>query len=196
MRYEFRSVDRAVGDYDEIVGELADPFRVFKATSNLEHDENGLHLYCRGGAGAGFMVVAPHDYGSWAVRMRISAGLETPTTKVCLLLWQDGGGWPPEIDFNESGDRARSSQTEHYGVHVDGHHPEIHTSYPIEQTEWHTFGVEITPELVTYLCNGRARAAVPNEVPGTLWNLHVRTEPNLDTESETRLDVRWIEIPD
>lgn len=178
-------------DFQDPATTLVKPFYTFKVAANLEQNDYGLHLWCRDGAGAGFMRDDPRQYGDWAVRCKITAGLQNPSTKVCLLLWPDGTGWPPEIDFNESGDRTRSNQTMHYSSANLMHH----STYPVDQTVFHTYGVRVEPATISYFCDGVLRTAVANEAPGVNWNLHVRTQPNLDTVSETKLDVRWIEIP-
>lgn len=193
MRYDFRDA-----------ASLPAGIHTFPSRANLVQDLHGLHMWCRDGAGAGFMVEAPRQYGTWKVRMRISVGLLVPTTKVCLLLMQAKDPitgvrpWPPELDFNESGDRAWSHQTLHTAP-LDpetGQHPEVHTSFPVDQTQTHTFGVTVEPDTILYTCDGHLGASTPNLVPDVLWNLHVRTEPNLDPVSETCMDVRWIEIPE
>lgn len=171
---------------------LPSNWATFQPKANFVHDAQGLHLWCRDGAGAGGMLKYPRAYGSWLVRSRISPGAHRPSTKVCLLLWPAGTGWPPEVDFNESGDRTRSNQTLHYSPQ----NRMLHTSYEVDQTLWHTFGVTVDPLSVAYSCDGKLRAAVENLVPGTSWNLHLRTEPHYDPVSETVLDVRWIEVPD
>src|SRR4051812_20372991 len=122
MRYDFRSAAHADAS-STIVPELVDPWAVFQSKANIEQDEWGVHMWCRNGAGAGFMLKQQHMYGLWQVRSRISPGLINPTTKTCLLLWTVT--WPPELDFNGSGDRDWSHQTLHWGEQVNGHHPEI-----------------------------------------------------------------------
>lgn len=167
--------------------------------ANLVHDQWGLHLWCRNGEGVGVMLDDPHTEGIWKVRSRISAGAANPSTKVCELLWPAGGKpWPPEIDFNESGDRTKSHQTLHYSDPPDavlgdaGFNLMRHTSYPIDETTWHTYGVEVRPGLVQYSCDGIATTQVYGDVPsGQPWNCHIRTEPNGHAD-ETHLDVRWM----
>jgi hypothetical protein len=184
MRIDFRN------------GVLPPNFAVFQPKDNLVLDTEGLHLWCRNGAGAGGMLKAPRAYGTWRVRSRISEGQHgDPMTKICNLLWEADGNWTRdhhEIDFNESGDRAVSNQTEHFGPANSMHH----TTYAVDQIVWNTFEVRVSPETVSYYCDSMLRAAVPNESPGVLWNMHLRTEPHYDTESETVMDVRWIEVPD
>ena len=198
MRLDFRGADKA-GD-DELAVIADDPrFAVFAAKENLVQDEWGVHLLCRGGAGAGFMYLRPFSYRVWRCRMRISDDGNIPSTKVCLLLWEQNGNWQRdhhEIDYNESGDRDVSHQTEHYGATDNsGRHPMHQTNYPVDQRVWHTYGVSVQETLISYLCDGKLRAAVPNESPGVLWVPHFRTQPNLDTEGETKMDIRWIEVP-
>ena len=158
---------------------------------NAELTDKGLVLWCRNGQGGGVMLDRPKRYGLWEVRMRIEPGSTNPSTKVCLLLWPDGGGWPPEIDFNESGDRTRSNQTLHY----DSDNKMLHTSYPVDQTKWHTYGARVTSERVVYRCDDVFKGMVTNFAPGILWNVHLRTETN-GYDDETKLQVRWVRISD
>lgn len=159
---------------------------------NIEFNQGGVSFWCRDGKGATAMLVMPERYGTWTVRSRITEG----PTKICLLLWpKKGDAWPPEIDFNESGDRTRSNQTLHYGKVVNGKHGQYHTFYAADQTRWHNYGVRVTPEQVIYLLDGVIQHAIPNVVPTQEWNLHLRTMPNGHSE-ETRMDVwsvRYVE---
>src|SRR5262245_11838985 len=70
--------------------------------ANIDFTSEGARLWVRNGKGAAMSFKNPIKYGEWKVKMKISGS----GTKVCLLLWPYGGGWPPEIDFNESGDRT------------------------------------------------------------------------------------------
>lgn len=154
---------------------------------NLEFNEFGLSMFCRNGKGAAIMLPIPKAYGTWKVNMRISPG----KTKVCLLLWpKKGDAWPPEIDFNESGDRSKSHQTFHYS----SQNMMAHTSYLVDQTVWHSYGVQVTPDGVRYLLDGQQRAmVVPNRAPGQEWNLHIRTVPNGHPET-TEMQVSSVRL--
>lgn len=182
--------------------------------TNVVDDEWGIHLYCQPNMGTYFMVDQPRTEGLWQVRCRTSAGAQNPTTKVCLLLWpaqspvkSESPIWPPEIDFNESGDRTKANQTLHYGTRDENFMH--HTHYPtaitptklLDQTQWHTYGAFVEKGRVAYLLDGVEQAQVTKDVPSTVgyqgrgWNLHVRHQPN-DRLDLTKMDVRWVEIPD
>lgn len=198
MRYDFRTMTTLPNP----------PWYVIMQDNNLVHDEWGLHLWCRNGEGVGVMLSDPHVEGVWRVRSRISAGATNPSTKVCELLWPGGAKdpitgkvpWPPELDFNESGDRTRSHQTFHYSDPPDavlgdpGFNLMHHSAYPIDQTKWHTYGVEIRAGIITYSCDWLAVGSpVPmvNVPADQLWNCHIRAEPNGHSDV-THLDVRWM----
>lgn len=76
-------------------------------------------------------------YGAYFVRSKVTgAGL----TQV-ELLWPTTG-WPPEIDFNETGgDTSSSMATLHFG---SGNH-QIHATVNVEMTQWHTWGLSGRP---------------------------------------------------
>lgn len=148
------------------------------------------------------MIDRPRKFGTWKIMSRITAGLENPSTKVCELLWPRKGtvpNWPPEIDFNESGDRFASHQTVHYMQK-----PKMfHSAYPIDQRTFHVYGVTVSELGVQYLCDGdKTRDLIPRNWGGYTdrigeveWNLHARTDPHGSLDV-TRLDVRWMDIPD
>jgi hypothetical protein len=172
------------------------------SATNVVDDDWGIHLYCQPNAGTYFMIDRPRTEGLWQVRSRISAG----TTKVCDLLWPAQNPdktaapiWPPEIDFNESGDRTKANQTLHYGTRDQNYMH--HTTYPVDQTQWHTYGVRVAAGRIGYLLDGVEQRFVDQDVPSSVgyngagWNMHIRTEPN-DSLDLTKMDVRWVEVPD
>jgi hypothetical protein len=193
MRYDFRTPDLVIPGFHV-------------SAFNVVDDEWGIHLYCQPNAGTYFMIDQPKKAGLWQVHSRISAGAANPSTKVCELLWPEQSPdksaariWPPEIDFNESGDRTASHQTLHYGTRDQNFMH--HTGYSVDQTQWHTYGVRVLPGQISYLLDGVERAHVDQDVPASAgyndlgWNMHVRTEPN-GSQDFTKMDVRWVEIPD
>lgn len=196
MRYEFRTSYADSVQVMDADRKPLSPFAVFADRDNFIQDGYGLHLFCRNFAGAGFEIKNPKQYGLWQARTRISAGVDlTHTTKICTLLWEAQGEWKVrfgEIDYNESGDRTLSNQTEHYPPDNKMHH----THYPADQLNFHTYGVLVGPSEIVYFYDGQQQGpSIPNEHTGKWWNQHLRAEPR-DDHSETRLDVRWIEVPD
>lgn len=114
----------------------------------------------------------PQVYGEYRIRARVDAG----SGHFVALLWKDGGGWPPEIDFFEGGnlyaDRQRATQTLHYGPD----NAMIHTSALGDFTQWHTIGCIWEPGKLTYTLDGAVsgRVTSPN-VPDAPMNLHLQT---------------------
>jgi hypothetical protein len=110
----------------------------------------------------------PVTYGAFFVRSRITG--QGPNE--VELLWPANNQWPPEIDFNETGDQVSStSHTVHFG--------NAHTPFSqlllvgIDMTKWHTWGVIWTPTKITFTIDGEPwgtftdRAAIP-KIPMTL----------------------------
>jgi opacity protein-like surface antigen len=151
--------------------------------SNIDFIPEGARLWVRNGKGAAMGLKNPIKYGEWKVKMKISGS----GTKVCLLLWPYGDGWPPEIDFNESGDRTKSNQTMHYSSSNNM----IQTHYAVDQTKWHIYGVRVRENTVAYTLDGRVMATVANMAPSQSWNLHIRTVKTSSTSQNTQLLVAW-----
>jgi hypothetical protein len=166
----------------------------WSVTGDHEFSSGGLSMWSRNGSGAWLMLQEPHDYATWNVKCKISGPLDRVTTKICLLLWEANGNWVRdhhEIDFNESGVRTESHQTEHFGLS----NSMIHTMYDVDQTQMHVYGVHVTPDEITYLLDGKdAAGPIPNESPGVLWQPHIRTEPHNAPEDVTEMVVRYLEI--
>jgi beta-glucanase (GH16 family) len=107
-------------------------------------------------------------YGAYFVRSRVT-GLGPTGVE---LLWPTVG-WPPEIDFNETGGGTGSTTaTDIWGPASGKSQNQIRLN--IDMTQWHTWGVIWTPTSITYTVDGRVwgtmatgTVSVPN-VPMTL----------------------------
>jgi hypothetical protein len=107
----------------------------------------------------------PLTYG----KVEVECYLDPGSFRGVGLLWPKSDIWPEdgEIDFFEIGgdqpQRLTNTQTVHYGTAAD--HGMIHTAYTDEMpfTQPHTIGVEWTPGLLVYTCNGVEMARVENE---------------------------------
>jgi hypothetical protein len=98
-------------------------------------------------------------YGAYFVRSRITGA----GPNAAEVLWPSKG-WPPEIDFNETGPSASStSSTVHFGVK----NQMIRRHISIDMTLWHTWGVIWTPSSVTYVVDGQewGRINKPMAIP-------------------------------
>jgi hypothetical protein len=107
-------------------------------------------------------------YGAFFVRSRITG----PGPNEVELLWPASNTWPPEVDFNETGNvDSSTSWTIHFGGAQDDTFQR--TLHGVDMTKWHTWGVIWTPRSLTFTVDGQPwgtytnPAAIPH-VPMTL----------------------------
>ena len=71
-------------------------------------------------------------YGAYFVRSRVTG----PGPNEVELLWPASNAWPPEIDFNETGELASTSSTVHFSTINLFDQRNIY----IDMSQWHTWG--------------------------------------------------------
>jgi beta-glucanase (GH16 family) len=82
------------------------------------------------------------------------------------LLWPAAAVWPPEVDFNETGNGT--SKTGWY-VHYTSEDHQVAKTLRINLTKWHTWGVIWTPSRMTFTVDGKvwgivtASSAIPHQ---------------------------------
>lgn len=155
------------------------------------------------------------QYGKWEIRARFDAGTGV---RGVALLWPKSG-WPPEIDFAESGGNNVTpdpATPDRNSVHLASHYwcdeKPNHNCQVIDDvtppddgtlTTWHTIGVEITPDKVGYTMDGQVTAthtgkAVPHQPLrfGVQQALGLGNEPQPDatTPDQVKLQVDWLKI--
>jgi beta-glucanase (GH16 family) len=115
-------------------------------------------------------------FGKYEVRFRVDGGKGVAAV---LLLFPSYGGWPPEIDFAESGGetdrRPTMAATLHYGLRPNERIIQriVHGDF----TRWHTMGVEWTPGQLAYTLDGRRWAVVrSSHVPNQRMELDVQAQ--------------------
>jgi len=142
--------------------------------------------------------------GEYLVRSRVSSA--TGVTEV-MLLWPNSDSWPPEIDFNESNGTNESTAHLIYG---SASHPQTTqsgtlTPAAVNLTQWHTWGVIVSPTTITYTLDRRTWATMVNheQVPMHLalqqqvWacgNSSGRTCPSAATPAEVDMQIDWVEV--
>ena len=144
--------------------------------------------------GSGIGHIPAQIYGKWAVRAR---AVETGG-RVVALLWPTYG-WPPEIDFMESGDsyRDHTTQTLHYDVLSTPAHENkmVHNSYDVDMTKWHTYGVEWTPGKLVYKLDGVEKGSVVGDfVPNQPMHIHLQCAVGSNTHKPCELEVDWVRV--
>jgi Glycosyl hydrolases family 16 len=110
-------------------------------------------------------------YGAYFVRSRVTGSGPTGVE----LLWPAGPGWPPEIDFNETGGGTnRSTATLHFGStnQID------QRTMSINMKQWHTWGVIWSPGSITYTVDGHVwgTVTVPSEIPDEPMTLDLQQQ--------------------
>jgi beta-glucanase (GH16 family) len=120
---------------------------------------------------AGMMLTStPQTYGKYLVRAKFdrSAGVEQ-----VMLLWPVSGPWPPEVDFAEGASGTRTMATAHYSSANE----QVHHFTDVDMTQWHTYGVEWSPNRLTYTLDGKAWGSVTGAaVPRVPMNLAIQTQ--------------------
>jgi Glycosyl hydrolases family 16 len=121
-----------------------------------------------GGVG---LAGVPTTYGAYFVRSRQTA----PGPDTVELLWPQGNRWPPEIDFNESGE---SASTQAWFVHYENSKDQYYGSNSINVEHWHTWGVIWTPTSITFTVDGRAWGQVtsPSAIPTIPMSLDIQQQ--------------------
>ncbi len=135
--------------------------------------------------------------GEYLVRSRVTSA--TGVTEVTLL-WPNSGNWPPEIDFNESNGTNESTATFHWGTATDNFMSQAQVPN-VNLTQWHTWGVIVTPTRISYTLDGTVWATTANheQVPMALaiqqevWPCASKYEfcPTSATPSEVDMQIDW-----
>ena len=142
--------------------------------------------------------------GEYLVRSRVSSA--TGVTEV-MLLWPNNDNWPPEIDFNESNGTNESTAHLIYG---SASHPQMTqsgtlTPATVNLTQWHTWGVIVTPTTITYTVGGKTWATMANHettamhlaIQQQVWacnNTSGRACPSAATPSQVDMQIDWVEV--
>ena len=141
-------------------------------------------------------------YGRWEIRMRADAGAGFSPT---VLLWPDSEVWPRdgEIDIFEGGpwpDRMGGMS----GVHnAQPLWTQRHVHYKADATDWHTYGVDWTPEKLSFYIDGKVVHTEdnPRYIPSSS-SMHIALQndtvcgwapcPDGDTQPITNMQVDYV----
>jgi beta-glucanase (GH16 family) len=138
-------------------------------------------------------------YGKYLVRLRFDAGIGVGHA---ILLWPADNKWPPEIDFSEDNGSGRDSTLATLHDGAKDHH--LASKISVNLTQWHTLGVQWTPDSLVYTLDGHDWFHVAgNAVPATPMVLDMQTEtwpcsgtwgrcPDSSTPPVVRLEVDWV----
>lgn len=139
--------------------------------------------------------------GKWVIKAKFDRAYGVG---YAFLLMPKGGGWPPELDIIEGtmgGPHLMS--TFHYGTETN--HQQIQRwRRGVDMSVWHTYGVTMTADKITYTLDGREWASVSTtEVPTrAMWlgfqagvkNCAVSTGECLSatTPTTSNISVDWV----
>jgi hypothetical protein len=132
------------------------------------HDQS---LGGRWATGGTCLCGRPQTYGAIFVRSRVTGGGDDDVE----LLWPTAHVWPPEIDFNETGNT--SSKTGWY-VHFSQDNSQIAKTLRVNLEQWHTWGVIWTPTKLTFTVDGRVWGVVndPSVIPHEAMTLDIQQQ--------------------
>jgi beta-glucanase (GH16 family) len=134
-------------------------------------------------------------YGAYFVRSRETGAGPT----IVELLWPTQG-WPPEIDFTETGGQTDSTTaTNIWGLDSSGDKEQQQVGLSIDMTQWHTWGVVWTPTSITYTVDGQSWGTftVPSEISSQPMSLHIQQQTWCSSgfacpTSPESTDVDWV----
>jgi beta-glucanase (GH16 family) len=160
----------------------------------------------------GVGMAASQIYGKYEVRMRGDLG--QGISMICLL-WPEGGGWPPEIDFYEDAPATNTTRDATAAtLHWDAaNHRYQETLSGYDFTDWHTVGLEWTAAGLSYTIDGTvwgtvsaaslaaAGAADQAEAfPSVAMSLDIQTQaltapaPNAATPATVNMEIDWVVV--
>jgi hypothetical protein len=168
--------------------------------ASLANTPNGL-IYATGGISNAKSF--SQTYGKFEVRFRMDDGWGIA---YALLLWPTNNSYPPEFDFAEDFGQAHlrtTTATVHWGGHGAPHELDTQKLTDYNFSDWHTIGVEWTPNGASAQIDGQAWAHFPaNEVPQVPMSMALQTQawlcggasttcPNATTPANVNLQVDW-----
>jgi Glycosyl hydrolases family 16 len=174
--------------------------------SNVTVSGDALHLLATPSGQGGVQFYGnPQTYGMYMVRMKGDYEPGLSINNLAILWPAQQGVWPPEVDFFQ--DAGGSRQTFSASLHVgpDGNGSCCVIASPTQDsnaTAWHTYGVEWTPDTMTYTIDGQVWASVsrsslspPAQWPTIAMNLTLQSQ-NQDTAQPSgtieTMTVAWV----
>lgn len=174
--------------------------------SNVSVSGGAMHLMATPSGQAGVQFYGnPQTYGMYLVRMKGDYEPGLSINNLAILWPAQQGVWPPEVDFfqDAGGTRQSFSASLHAGPDGNGGCCVIASpTQDINETAWHTYGVQWTPSTITYTIDGRVWASVsssslssPAQWPTIPMNLTLQSQnqdsaqPNGTIETMT---VAWV----
>ncbi len=176
------------------------------APSNVSVSGGALHLVATSSAQGGVQFYGnPQTYGMYLVRMKGDYEPGLSINNLAILWPAQQGVWPPEVDFFQDAGGSRQSFSASLHVGPDGNGGCCVIASPTQDsngTAWHTYGVQWTPNAITYTIDGQVWASVsrsslspPAQWPTIPMNLTLQSQ-NQDSAQPSgtieTMTVAWV----
>jgi hypothetical protein len=174
--------------------------------SNVSVSGNALHLAATSSSQGGVQFYGnPQTYGMYLVRMKGDNEPGLAINNLALLWPAQQGVWPPEVDFYEDTGASRQSFNASLHAGPDGNYSCCVVHSPDEDsngTTWHTYGVQWTPDTMTYTIDGRVWGSVsrssvgsPAQWPSIPMNLSLQSQNQISAQPSGTIEtmtVAWV----
>ena len=135
--------------------------------------------------------------GEYLVRSRVTS---TVGVTQVMILWPNHQNRHEEIDFNESDGTNESTATFHWGNGARRRELQA-TARGVNLTQWHTWGVIVTPRMITYTLDGTPWATMRQHahvnydlaLQQQVWpcGTHDEACPSAATPHEVDMQIDW-----
>ena len=173
--------------------------------SNAQVSGGALHLMATPSSQAGVSFYGKSQtYGMYLVRMKGDDEPGLAINNIAILWPAQQGVWPPEVDFYEDsgGTRQGFSASLHAGPSGNDCCV-VHSSAPANNgAAWHTYGVQWTPNAITYTIDGRVWGSVsrsslssPAQWPTIPMNLTLQSQNQASAQPSGTIEtmtVAWV----
>ena len=176
------------------------------APSNVSVSGGAMHIMATSSAQGGVQFYGnPQTYGMYLVRMKGDYEPGLSINNLAILWPSQQGVWPPEVDFFQDAGGSRQNFSASLHVGPDGNGGCCVIASPTQDsssTAWHTYGVQWTPNAMTYTIDGRVWASVsrsslssPAQWPTIPMNLTLQSQ-NQDSAQPSgtieTMTVAWV----
>ena len=192
--------------WDAYTGEPGgDPYGNWQP-SNVSVSGGALHFTATSSAQGGVAYYGnPMTYGMYLVRMKGDSEPGLAINNLAILWPAAQNVWPPEVDFFQdlgaAGRVSRPACTQARTVMAAAAWSPAPTENS-DGTQWHTYGVEWTPNSLTYTIDGRTWATMyrsqvpsPGQWPAIPMNLTLQSQNQASAQPNGQIEtmtVAWV----
>ena len=138
----------------------------------------GIDRQANGSFAVGSMAAYVNGYGGGfgfeygKVEIRAKASEEVVGAGPCFLIWpQHDDHWPPEVDILET-PKGDGLFTNHWqGPSGNGDNQQQPYQFPLDYSQWHTYGLEWTPTRLSMLVDGQVIKTMTDHIPSEMMSV-------------------------